>query len=110
MNAGKPLIFVVLVAVTSWLLISCTDQNSIFFDIPEGIASQTLNEFASQSSLEIIYNVEEVGTTSTNRVYGKYAFDEALQRMLQGTSLEYAIDEKSGAIAVRKNASHKGEN
>jgi hypothetical protein len=103
----RPVILVVLAIVASWLLISCSDQESIFFDIPEGEAGRTLNEFASQSSMGIIYNVEEVGPIITNRIYGEFSFDQGLGLMLEGTSLKYAIDEKSGAIAVWNDESKK---
>lgn len=80
--------------------LSCSKEQAIFFDIPEASASEALNAFSSQTSLEIIYNAEEVGPVSTNRVYGKMTRDEALRLLFKGTSLDYSMDEKSGAIAV----------
>ncbi len=74
----------------------------MFFDIPEGAAEQTLVEFASQSSIEIIYDMEDVANVRTSRIYGRYTREDALQYMLTDTLLQITVDEKSGAIAVNK--------
>ena len=99
MNARNPLTVFKVVVLASWLLVSCSSHETIFYDIPEGNAVQTLGEFASQSSNEIIFNSEEMSMITTNRIYGEYTIDDALKRLLSGTSLVYTKD-KSGAIAV----------
>ncbi len=83
-------------------LVSCSSRVVVFFDIPEGEAEQTLVEFASQSSIEIIYDVEDVTNVRTSRIYGRYTCEDALEHMLSNTLLRITVDEKSGAIAVNR--------
>lgn len=88
-------------------LASCTQREPVFFDIPESPAGEALDRFASQSSTEILYSVDELNLVRTNRIYGSFTRDEAIQRLLDGTPLVYATDSKSGAIAVWKKDSRK---
>jgi hypothetical protein len=92
------------------LLVSCAGEPSIFFDIPEGDAADGLRAFAAQSSMEIIYNVDQVEGVTINRVYGNFTCREALELLLRNTSLEFTIDNASGAVALKKLPSSLTEN
>jgi hypothetical protein len=71
------------------------------FDIPDGDAALTLKAFSRQSGVEIIYPAEEVRAIKTHGVKGELSAHAALARMLDGTRLITAQDEKTGAFAVR---------
>jgi hypothetical protein len=72
------------------------------FDIPDGDAALTLKMFTQQSGEEIIYPAEQVRAIRTHRVRGEFSARVALARMLDGTGLITAQDEKTGAFAVRR--------
>ena len=102
----KPFLALVYLFVPiSLILVSCSSSAVVFYDIPEGEAEQTLVDFASQSSIEIIYEIEDVANVRTRRIYGSYTLEDALQYMLADSLLQITVDEKSGAIAVNKKSS-----
>lgn len=96
------LVFWVSFVLISLILVSCSDKSVLFFDIPEGEAEQTLVEFASQSSVEIIYDVGDVANVRTHRIYGSYTLEDALKLMLGDALWQVTVDEKSGAIALNR--------
>lgn len=71
------------------------------FDVPAGDASETLRQFAQQAGREIVYPAEAVRLHQTNAVRGELPTEVALQRLLAGTRLAAATDDRTGAISVR---------
>jgi hypothetical protein len=57
------------------------------FDITAGTAEKTLQLFAAQSDIEILFSTESVRGVLTNAVRGNFAVDQAGQKMLSGTPL-----------------------
>ena len=80
---------------------AAADEPRKQFDIPDGDAALTLKVFSKQSGEEIIYPAEEVRAIKTHAVKGELSARVALARMLDGTQLITARDEKTGAFAVR---------
>ena len=72
------------------------------FNLPAGVAGETLKQFAKQAGREIVFAPEAVGTVPTNAVKGELTPREALDQMLAGTGLVASQDVKTGALAVRK--------
>lgn len=72
------------------------------FDVPAGDARPALRQFAAQAKSEIVFPVDLVGGLKTNAVKGELTPREAIDTMLAGTGLVAALDQKTGAIAVRR--------
>lgn len=72
----------------------------IRFEIEEGAAKESLLAFAMQSECDLIFEKTEVAAIQTNAVSGKMVPSEALELMLQGTSLGFIQDGDSGAFAI----------
>src|SRR5690242_2442541 len=74
------------------------------FNIPSGVAGQTLKQFAAQAGCEIVFSAALVSQVSTNAVEGEWSPNDALKQMLANTPLVATQDQKTGAIAVRRKA------
>ena len=74
-------------------------------DLPAGVASETLKNFARQTGREIVFAPDTVGSVQTNVVKGEFSPKEALKIMLADTGLIATQDAKTGAFAVRKGSS-----
>ncbi len=71
------------------------------FDIPAGDAQRTLQQFYSQSKIEMLYLADSVRGTRTNAVSGELDATVALEQMLRGTSLEYTFEEDFSFVSIR---------
>ncbi len=74
------------------------------FDLGAGDAAQTLKAYSQQSGVQIVYPVDQVRGVQTHAVKGEYAAREALDAMLARTGLVAVQDERTGALAVRREA------
>jgi len=70
------------------------------FDLPGGSAERTLDRFAQQSGIQLIYPTEEVRHVRTNPVQGRFTPREALERLLAGTPLVAQFDGFNGLAAI----------
>jgi iron complex outermembrane receptor protein len=70
------------------------------FDLPAGVADETLKLFAAQAGCEIVFQPSAVAGVKTNAIRGEYSQQEALNRLLSGTGLIGSRDEKTGILAV----------
>lgn len=89
--------FVLLWAV---FLSACTKKEELSLDIPEGQATSTLKEFARQTNMEILFDLQIVYGVKTNAIKGKYEAGSALRMMLKDTPLGVDYERESGAYAV----------
>lgn len=94
---------------TTWLLLNLlpsllaqSDTSARLFSIPEGDAAVTLVRFSQQANAQLVYVVTEVQGTHTQAVNGEHAPRVALEKMLEGTSLTVARDDRTGALTVRR--------
>lgn len=76
------------------------------YDLPADAAERALKLFSQQSELGIIVGAEAVAGVRTNAVRGEMIAREALSRMLAGTGLTAAQDNRTGAFAVRREDNH----
>jgi len=74
------------------------------FAIRPGDASSTLEAFSDQAGTQIVYLVDQVRGVRTNGIDGTCTVREALGRLLAGTPLRITEDEKTGAIAIVRQA------
>jgi len=74
------------------------------FNLPGGPAEETLKLFAKQAGREIVFAGAAVAQVKTNPVSGELSPREALTALLANTGLVASEDNKSGAFAVRREA------
>ena len=79
------------------------------FSLPADIAPKTLKLFSEQSGRPLLADAHLVRTVKTNEVKGEFTVDEAMDRMLAGTGLIAAKDEKSGAFTVTRGRAPNAE-
>ncbi len=91
------------IALCLLVLTACTYPDEHSLNIPEGLASHTLKEFAKQANVEIVFNTPSVSDVRTNAVAGKMEPRVALELMLSGTPLVFERDPETGAYAVTSN-------
>jgi catecholate siderophore receptor len=72
------------------------------FDLPAGAAERSLKLFSTQSGLEVIFPTEIARGVRTPAVKGDFTAAEAMARLLDGTGLTAAQDERSGALTVKR--------
>ena len=82
------------------LLTACAEKEKLSLNIPEGFATNTLKEFARQTNVEILFDLQSVYGVKTNVVKGKYDPAAALRKMLEDTPLGVDIEPETGAYAV----------
>lgn len=73
------------------------------FNIPTDDAEHSLKKFSAQSGLEVLFVTETAANVKTSAVQGDFTVREAIDRMLQGTNLVAAQDEKTGALRILPN-------
>ncbi len=81
---------------------SAASSLPVAFNLPAGDAHGVLRQFATQSGEQLLYAPEDVAGERTTAVQGNYTPHDALNRILSGTQLAAARDEKTGALAVRR--------
>ena len=64
------------------------------FDIPAGPLSNTLNRFAQQAGVAILFQSHNLGGLSSQGLHGRYPVEEGFAALLQGTGYEV------GGVAV----------
>lgn len=75
------------------------------FDVPAGLAEESLKRFSAQSGLEVLFVSDRVANVRTNAVKGDFTPREAIDLLLADTDLAAAQDDKTGAVRVRRNIS-----
>lgn len=79
------------------------DEARKHYDIPAGDAAAALKQFSATSGHETLFAAEAVRGVKTPAVRGELTAREAVDALLTGTGLTALQDEKTGAIAVRRN-------
>ena len=88
-------------AVALTAVVSAAEQRRSY-NLPEGDAATTLNQFAGASGRQIVFMMDKVRGEQTNAIAGEFAPREALERMLAGTALTVAQDAATGAFVVSR--------
>lgn len=74
------------------------------YDLPAGDAASSLGRFSAVSGCETLFAAEAVRGVKTAAVSGELTPEQAITAMLAGTGLVAAIDEKTGAFAIRRDS------
>lgn len=88
-----------------WVLVltSVCFAQTVDFAVPGGQLKSALDTYAKQAGIHLVYREDDVRGVKTEGVTGALSADDALERILVGTSLTIRRD-ASGAMAVVKNA------
>ncbi len=71
-------------------------------DLPADTAEKSLKRLSEQTGAEVLYPTNFTKDVRTNAVTGEYTPREALDRLLDGTGLVAAQDNRTGALTVRR--------
>jgi outer membrane receptor protein involved in Fe transport len=74
------------------------------YDLPSTAADQALKRFSEISGRETLFAAEAVRGVRTTAIKGEFTPKEALDKMLDGTGLVAVQDEKTGALAVKRDS------
>jgi len=72
------------------------------FDLRRGLAAERLEAFSEQSGVQVVFLVEELRGLRTNRLRGRFATSEAMERLLAGTGLVAVRDERADAFVISR--------
>lgn len=71
------------------------------FDIAPGVAAWRLNDFGTQSGMQLLFNFEDMKGVSVAAVHGEYKPFDALNRMIAGTDIHYEFVNKRTVTLTR---------
>lgn len=80
------------------------------FNVPADDAARALKQFAAQSGEQLLFSPSDVAGVKTLAIKGALTSREALEKMLEGTTLVVAQDKSTGALAVRKETAAEAKN
>ena len=78
------------------------DESKQAFDIPEGLAIDSIKQVAHQSGVDIVLDPRGARTVKTPAIFGSYSPRQALELLLAGTPLVVIQDKEKTAFAVRR--------
>lgn len=86
-------------ALSSMIFLSTAHAQSLEFHVPGGDLKEALAAYVRQAGVQLLYREDDVRGLTTAGVRGRLSVEEALSRILVGTSLKVQR-ESSGAIAI----------
>ena len=95
-------------AIAIGCLLVCQDpvayaaEKKLKINLPAGAASESVQEFAKQSRLQIIYPSDLLAGIRAPNIKGRYAPDEVFALILEDTDLTSLRDEESGAYFIKQ--------
>jgi len=78
------------------------------FQVTAGPAEKSLVQFQTQAGVQVVYPTDRVQGIRTNAVQGELTPRAALEKMVAGTPLVVVVDEKTGALGIRRESSEEG--
>lgn len=97
-------------AVSAW-----AEESKQFYDIPEGMAIDSIKRVARQTGVDILFDPRVAQEVKTSAIRGLFTPRQALELLLAGTPLVVIQDEETTAFAVRResgadpNSDNQGE-
>ena len=79
------------------------------FAILASTAEKSLRQFSTQSGVDVVYPTDVVRGVRTPEVKGTMTPAEAVARLLAGTKLASARDERSGAFSISRKVDPNGQ-
>ena len=95
-----------------WLCLACFGLQSLraeesrFWNIPEGPASDTLNRFAREGNLQLMYSDAAVSGVQTRAVKGWFVSERVLELMLRDTPLAIVQTDQKRIFAIKLSESN----
>jgi iron complex outermembrane recepter protein len=74
------------------------------FNLPAGDAETSLKRFSDETGQQVIFPTRLVRGMRSHAVQGHFTPDQALQELLKGTGLTAVQDQRTGAYALRREA------
>lgn len=72
------------------------------FDVPAGLADQTLKTFSDQAGVAVVFGTDSAGRIRTNAVKGNYTTAEAMALLLRDSGLIAVASEKTGTFTITR--------
>jgi outer membrane receptor for ferric coprogen and ferric-rhodotorulic acid len=72
------------------------------FDVPAGLADQTLKAFSDQADVAVLFATDSAGRIRTNAVKGNYTTAEAMAMLLRDSGLVAVASEKTGTFTITR--------
>lgn len=69
-------------------------------DVPAGALAHALELISKQAGVELVFRPEHVAGLRTNGVVGTFSAQEAVKKLLEGTSLQVQADDATGAMMI----------
>lgn len=105
LNTRKPTNLILMSCVSLFALQAGAFAQETEFNIPAQPLGAALNEFGLQSETDVLFSVEEVDDKKSRAVIGAYESDEALDLLLNGSSIDYRTNDLGtvlvGTVAMR---------
>jgi len=106
--AGRAAI-ILAVSMTACAGAASAQQTAQPFNIPAGVASHSIPEFAKQSGINILAAAEILDGVTTNALVGSFVISDAVERLLKGTDLVARIG-TGGTVVILKRPQGAREN
>jgi iron complex outermembrane receptor protein len=78
------------------------------FDVPAGLADQTLKAFSDQADVAVLFATDSAGRIRTNAVKGNYTTAEAMAMLLRDSGLVAVASEKTGTFTITRDPKIQG--
>ena len=82
--------------------VAYASEKKLKINLPAGESSESLQEFAKQSRLQIIYPSDLLVGIRAPKIKGRYAPDEVFALILENTDITSLRDEESGAYFIKR--------
>lgn len=102
--------FAIVAFICSTLALLAAPAATKEFNIAADDATRALKQFAAQSGEQLLYSPDDVAGVKTLAIQGTLTPREALEKMVEGTTLVVAQDKATGALAVRKETAAEAKN
>jgi len=90
-----------LVSVLAWLVTSVALAQTIEFAVPGGELKAALDAYTKQAGIQLVYREDDVRGLTTHGVRGAWSTEDALEKILAGTSLKARRDASGAVVVVR---------
>ena len=78
------------------------------FNIPAGVATDSIPEFARQAGINILTSADILGGVSTNALTGAFVLSEAVDRLLMCTDLVGRVNTSGTVVILRRTPTPHG--
>src|SRR5690348_16023885 len=107
MGCGKALaVLVAVIGAALWVRVVHAGERLIEYNIAAHDLSDALNQFATQSRLQLVYPPGLVANLSTVGLRGKLPANAALKQLLRGSDIEYEFVAANTLVLRKRSAAN----